>query len=189
MRTILNMDLSMMKIDFEKIQDLYWKIIPYDYRPGQIWYRFKCWAWKRYSTVKPRYLKHTWCDMDHLMAHTMFEILSTFIEEECSPGHVVWYGEYAHMVEVNGEQVNVRDEMQYLYDWWHKKYNGSYEKETDEIYEHTIDEPFVDDNGHLYMSDHNRALYKKASELEQEYEEQLEENLIRLLKIRPYMWT
>jgi len=141
------------------------------------------------NTIKPRYLKHTWCDKDHVMAHMMFELLSTFIEDECSPGHVQWFGEHGHKIEVDGKKVFVRHEMQALYDWWHEKYNKAYSKETDAIYEESIDEPLCDKNGMFCMSDHNKAVYKKASELEAFYESQLEENLIRLLKIRPYMWT
>ena len=49
----------------------------------------------------------------------MFEVLSQFIENECSPGPIDWEAS-AHMVKVHGKEVNVRDEMQELYDWWHK---------------------------------------------------------------------
>jgi len=41
----------------------------------------------------------------------MFEILSKFIEEECSPGIVDWEGS-DHTIDVNGDIVNVRTEMQ-----------------------------------------------------------------------------
>jgi hypothetical protein len=63
----------------------------------------------------------------------MFEILCQFIENECSPGRVEWYGEYSHMVEVElpgGKKVmrNVRDEMQDLHDWWINDYHGRYKK-------------------------------------------------------------
>lgn len=172
-----------------KIQYVYWDIVPYDYRPGQLWYRFKCWAWKRYTTIKPRYLPHTWCDKDHLMAHAMFELLSTFIEDECSPGHVQWYGEYGYKIEVNGQEIYVRDEMQALYDWWHNQYNKAHTEETDKIYDEAIDEPLCDENGIFCMSDHNHEVYGRANKLEESYEKQLDENLIRLLKIRRYMWT
>lgn len=40
---------------FEDVTGL-WKIIPYDYRLSEIAYRLECWAYHRYSTVKPRYL-------------------------------------------------------------------------------------------------------------------------------------
>ena len=77
----------------------YWHTVPYDWRPGQIWCRLKCWAWKRYTTVKPRYLDHTWCDRCDLLPHMMFEILCDFVEKECSPGCVEWYGEHGHKLD------------------------------------------------------------------------------------------
>lgn len=46
-----------------------------------LWYGFKCWAWGRYSTVRPRWLPHTYVDPDVLLAHCMFEILGRHLEE------------------------------------------------------------------------------------------------------------
>jgi len=106
------------------------------YHPANLWYSFKCWAWKRHTTIKPRYLSHTWHDRCVILPHMMFEILSQFIEGECGPdGHVEWYGENAHMITVAGEEKYVRDEMQELYDWWHKKYNKRYEELAEYIHE------------------------------------------------------
>src|SRR4030042_4189507 len=100
------------------IKQLYWKYWPYDYRPMELWYKIKCWCWHRYTTVKPRYLGHTWCDCDDLLSHTMFEILSRFIEKECSPGNVDW--------DYDNEHSTVRAKLQELYDWWHDYYNKQY---------------------------------------------------------------
>ena len=58
----------------------YYDLVPYEYRPRQIWYVFKCWDWNRYTTVKPRYLGHTWTDRDNLLLHMSFEILSNYVE-------------------------------------------------------------------------------------------------------------
>jgi hypothetical protein len=105
-------------------------MLSFHWRPSQIWYRLKCFLWHRYTTIKSRYLDHTWHNRVTVLPYTMFEILSNFIEGECSPGHVDWEGS-GHTVEVNGETINVRDEMQELYDWWHTVYN----KEFDEVNE------------------------------------------------------
>ena len=60
----------------------------------------------------PRYLsRYGWCDRVEALPHIMFEILSKFIEEECSPGIVDWEGS-DHTIDVNGDIVNVRTEMQ-----------------------------------------------------------------------------
>ena len=102
---------------------------------SDLWYRFKCWAWHRYSTVRPRYLGHTWVDRCELLPHVIFEIISDFVENECSPGHIEWYSENSHKVTVNGKEKFVRDELQDIYNWWHKKMHGSYPALEDELLE------------------------------------------------------
>ena len=103
---------------WDKIKYYYWKKVDHNWRPGQLYYRAKCFLFKRYSTVKSRYLPHTWTDRSELLLYTSFEILSQFIEKECNPGIVDWYYEGGHKILVDGEMKNVRDEMQDLYDWW-----------------------------------------------------------------------
>ena len=95
---------------WDSIRYKYWDIVPYDYRPSHIWYKLKCWAWKRHTTIKPRFLGHTWCDKTELIVHINFEILCKFIEDECSPGYVDW--------EHDEEHRQIRQDLQNLYDWW-----------------------------------------------------------------------
>ena len=71
------------KVTGWSLRDIYWRLVPYDWRPSQIWYRFKCWAWHRYTTVHPRTLPwHTFTDRDKVLLHCCFEILSQFVERE-----------------------------------------------------------------------------------------------------------
>jgi len=198
----------------DKVKHTYWNVIPYDWRPGQIWYRFKCWAWKRHTTVKPRYLPHTWCDRCSILPHMMFEILSQFIEKECSPGIVEWYGENGHKITVDGTEKYVMDEMKDLCSWWHEIYNKEYERVDNVIWEliHThnlgpqgdwdeMNDPLVDDDGEVYAYRWNpkyetaeketlyHMLLNALNRLEREQHEDLEEKMIRLCKLRAYMWT
>lgn len=199
---------------FERLQGWYWNKIPYDWRPGQIWYRAKCWACHRYTTVKGRYLPHTWVDRSEVLPHTMFEILSQFIEKECSPGIVDWYNkDYGHKIEVNGEEKFVRDEMQELYDWWHNVYNKKYREEQDAIWKEAEQHSPVrnlkpvdregnevsEEEATLYHWDPEFATEEDAEvhqrcmdafrELEQKRDEELEEMLHRLIRVRRSMWT
>jgi hypothetical protein len=195
----------------EKIKDMYYHMIPYDYRPGELWYKLKCWAWNRYSTVKPRYLGHTWCDRRELLPHAMFEILSQFIEQECSPEIVDWKAS-GHMVTVNGKEHNVRDEMQDLYDWWHKIYQIEY-KETNDLlwkeaekhnsndkFEEITDDPEITEKygklyswNHTFNTEEDKEIYNKCLDaihkLENMQNADLEEKMHRLVKLTPYMWT
>lgn len=127
---------------FQKIKYAYWKVVPHRLRPGELWYRFKCWIWHRYTTVKPRGLPHTWYDRSGLMPRMIFEILSQFIEGECGEDcHIDWYypnddGTLGHQVEVDGKRVNVLDEMKDIYDWWHNDYLVNYDHIHDEWHAH-----------------------------------------------------
>lgn len=172
----------------------------------ELWYRFKCWAWKRHSTVRSRYLPHTWCDCTELLPETMFEILSRFIENECSPGHIDWEGS-DHRVEVDGVSKNVRQEMQDLYDWWHQTYKKDYPAKRAEIYakiEEINERSFIsmfkmDESGEYslfdpqYKSEEDKqqvnALYRQLLETENKEEKELNKMLIRLVALRGYMWT
>lgn len=185
------------------------------WHPKEIWYRFKCWAWKRYTTVKPRWLDHTWCDRCELLPCMMFEILGQFIEKECSPGYVEWYGENGHKIEVDGKMVYVRDEMDELWKWWCEvyvpedgtKYPNSYQGRNDVIWEeiHKLDEASLishfkkDEERGLTMfdpqyknaedKDRVKHLFKQLNAIEAEQHAELEARMHRLVRIRPYLWT
>jgi len=193
---------------FEKIQDSYWTIVPYNWRPGQIWYRIKCFLWHRYSTVKPREFPHTWVDRCELMPHMIFEILSQFIEGECGEDGVVdWYYEGGHKIEVKGEVsgklINVRDEMQDLYDWWHKDYIVNKDHTHDAYHEHfkqhgTRSFEEIQGSDHLGWETNfdtpeaeaeSDRLFQEAMALEKAYEKELNSRLHRIINIIPYMWT
>lgn len=188
------------------IKHTYWKLVPYDWRPFTISYRLKCFFFKRYTTVKPRTLKyHTWCDRCTLLPHMMFEILTQFIEEECSPEIIDWEAS-DHRVIVNGESVNVRDEMQALYDWWHKEYLKEYPKREEELwaeikkYEPTFlfekmeieDTCFYSYNPNFSSKEdktHYKSLMGQISSLEREKEKELIKMCHRLVEVIPYLWT
>lgn len=169
------------------------------WHPELLWYKIRCWAFDRYTTVKPRYLNHEWCDRDYLMVHMMFEILSLFIEEECSPGHIEWYGEDGPKIEIDGEEHFVRDELQAIYDWWHLEYNGRYDRLSDNLWgayrEHSEKHanPNIRRWGKKWDS---KESYKRALELIDRCEafdlaasKKREEMMGRLLNVRTYMWT
>ena len=99
---------------WDKAYSLYLDVVPYDYRPKNLWYTFKCWAWKRHTTIKPRTLDHKWCDKVELLPHMVFEILCRFVEDELGPERErvkqadCWEAAYKEMDE--------------LYEWWTKEY-------------------------------------------------------------------
>lgn len=171
------------------------------------WFRsIKNWIMRPYTTIKPRYLGHGWCDHVELLPHLMFESLSIFIEKECSPGCVEWHGDWAHKVVVDGQQKCVRDEMQELYDWWHNTYipftrgESSKEKEIQQkINELSTD---LDSDLNAFFKALNTPKEKRDDKHTQYFEllaalnnyeaymnKELDERLHRLINIRHSMWT
>jgi hypothetical protein len=188
----------------DKIKHFYWQHWSYDWRPGQVWYRLKCFLWHRYTTVRSRYHGHTWCDKTELMPHAMFELLSRFIEQECSPGHVEWYGEWGHKITVDGEEKYVRDEMQELYDWWHTVWNVEWGEVDDMLWAEAHKHPSISNTRQIKNSDlfewkqtfeteEDEAIYKNCikaiNKLERMMDEALQARLHRLVNIIPYLWT
>lgn len=196
-----------MKI-IEKLDDLYCDLVPWEWRPGQIWRRLTHRFWYRHSTIKPRYMGHGWANRDELMAHMMFEILSQFIEKECNPEIVEWHGEQPYMVTVampDGwvESRNVRDEMQDLYDWWRDVYHTEYQAVSDilwaEVEKH---EPnympceggwLVYSSKRVWDSEESELIHancmKALNHLDQLMLADLENRLQRVLNIRHHLST
>lgn len=191
-----------MKNLFENLRD-WWQFS----KIRDVWYSLKCRLWKKYWKVTPRYLgKNHWIDRDELLIHYMFEILSDFLEKECSPGNVEWYGEYGHKITVNGVEKYVRDEMQELYDWWHKYWHKERLKIEEELWQeiekHWPEAFFTKKliNGMncsvydpQFKTPEDKVQYelkmKTLNEWEEQNEKILTEILHRLINIKDYMWT
>ena len=185
------------------------------WHPAKLWYSFKCWAWHRYSTVKSRHLSHEWADRTAILPYTMFEILEQFVERECSPGIVKWYGSNPHkiMVELPGGVVvekNVRDEMKDLCVWWNRQYHGRYKRLEEKIwfdFERLQDRYHVsdfetgmrdsDDCRHFWDPQYSTPWAKERAEellrrlnlLERAADAALTRRMHRIVKLTPYLWT
>lgn len=201
-----------MKKYLSKIREFYWSKVSYNWRPRTLWYRFKCLVWHRYTTIKCRYLSHTWHDRSEVLPHTMFEILSRFVEKECPTSCTEWYGEWGPKVQVNGEEKYVRDEMQHIYDWWHAA-QTEYSEVTDLLFDeakkhlplkscvpvnHNDEEVDEDEAAYFlydptYKSEEDEMIYNKCmsgvTKIEQIYEAKINEMCHRLINIREHLWT
>lgn len=153
---------------WEKIQRKYWKIIPHRFRPGELWYQLKCFVWYRYTTVKPQYLGHSWCDRTELLPHMMFQILSDFIIKEnggidFNKSIVDWEYDEIHR--------NAKNDMIKLYKWWHEQYI-----------------PFFKDGWKL-IPDNMQGDFTSYRELEDRMSKELIENMKRMCELKDFMWT
>ncbi len=92
-----------------KIYRVYFRNMPYCLRPGNIWYALKCWAWHRYSTIKPRVLNHQYIDRSDLIPHLIFEVLCQFVEKEMYKNSTDWNF---------GKWKNAEEKINELYNWY-----------------------------------------------------------------------
>lgn len=179
------------------IADSYLKSLnSWKYKLGELIYKFKCWAWKRYTTVKPRHLGHTWADKREMLVHMSFELLLQFYEEEFD--EVNWYGEYAPML--HGEFVG--DIIKELVNWFNNDYLPFWRYENQEIIRSTAPDPLslfiVNENNMTEFSPQyaskedelmNRAVTFAIAEYEAEIEKETERMLKKLAEIRLWLWT
>ncbi len=199
---------------WKHIRSYYWRNIPHNWRPGHIWYCLKCFLWHRYTTYKPRTLGHTWCDRSELIPHMIFEILSQFIDKECDPGPIDWYGEHGHKIipgvnydcydkdRNHPDCVYALDYMKELRNWFYDIYLKEIDDTCTEWYEfhkehcvlrserstkHTSKSIFDYDSPENKKRD--RELMDEAQAKENRLNQKLEDKMIEIIKIRGFMWT
>jgi len=141
-----------------------------------------------------KYLKiHTlekgWRDRDSIMLHAAFQILVDFVELEKPSEIVDWNSDDSHK--------RAWKEICDLYDWWTKSRLNRKSPLDDKrlkvppiIFE---DIPDSDCKRMVEPDKKKYAAYYKALEKEQQQEikfhEEDQQNLHRLIEIRPYLWT
>lgn len=135
--------------------------------------------------------KWGWIDSDYQMELACFKILTTFVETEY-PGHVNW--------DCNYKIRKVRDEILSIYEWWTK---GKKQEEAaiNILFEESEWSYTMDEVSETKTSPKNQKLYTMNTTTKDpvKYEEykkrsaaikiKHEKMLLRLIKVRKYMWT
>jgi hypothetical protein len=140
-----------------------------------IWYWIRCHTYTKYHLIDIRSkefgYKWGWMDRDSVILLANFTILKDFVEKEHPFDVCVW--------DENDEHARVGAEIKDLYDWWMNRRAKEHELRTEKLhrwYEHrgTPDGP---------------TLHEELNRYEEELDQKDENNLIRLMKIRKYLWT
>ena len=164
------------------------------------WYRFKCWAWKRYTTVKPRWLPHTWVDRDTQLPHCMFEILGRFIEDELGEGtDESYHPDHPTLDAMVSNQIAAEKEMKELWRWWNEEY---LKFDAYELYMAGVEMPqfvreeFTPESCKVTMkcsSEEAHDKWKEAcckvNEADTQMSKELKSRMKRLVDVMDYMWT
>lgn len=130
-----------------------------------------------------------WHDRSELILFANMALLRDFIEKEKAfECHVNWDEEEHHIA--------AKKEMLTIYDWWTKGRAAEHKKE-DELLEAAYPNPFefepIPGSSMLRLKNDEtpelRKLRDQCREMEDALEEKDEEMMIRLIKVRGYMWT
>ena len=134
---------------------------------------------QRFDVVKARTLKRgKYYDSDMRMLHVNFQLLANFVEREMDFIDWTWKEEHIH----------AKAEMDDLYKWW-KKYQTI--KDPLYLYDGPMPCPWIDDDKEYSEGDKAKweAVCDASNQFEEQREKEEEVNLIRLMKIRLYMWS
>jgi len=142
-------------------------------------YYVKCWLWKRHNRLHIKSLPPTYVDKDTLLEHSMFQILTNFLEKERPDEIVDWDGTPEHR--------QARDKMQELYDWWH----GIYLKFDcmEGFDESKRSKKCINKNGQFCMNEYEEQFYDEANRKEEQIRNELTKKCHELIDIRGYLWT
>lgn len=141
-------------------------------------------------------LKKGWANRDDLLLHASFQILVDFVEKERPFEIVDWNFNDAH--------INAAKEIRSLYRWWTKSrpnrldpLDGLKKNEIPDLSEHS--KPVYEDDGktikhYVFVSNppgysKYKASSKKSQKLNVKWEAEDQDNLIRLIKIRQFLWV
>ena len=151
-------------------------------RISRRWYKIRGAVWDRYNVIKIDTLSSTWNDVVEQMLHVNFQLLVDYIEKEEPFKRIDWHDDPAHEHAYN--------EMKDLYHWWKNVYPLREEElpefppniEMKDILQNPEKKPHPDYEEWKRIAD----IHHKT---EEEWSKEEEEQLIRLMKIRQFLWT
>ncbi len=180
----------------EKLEDIryFLKYDIYRYRPfswlSDIKYWFLYRTTKRFNIVNMKStLKPAYYDIDTRMVHANFTLLSEYVEKEMDT--VCWDSDPGH--------IHVKKEIDELYFWWKNVFPKYHDN--DPLFAKDVEctSKFVKIEGSEYSQLQDVGTkeqvdkWKKACEDSNQYEikmnMEIEENLIRLIRIRSWLWS
>ena len=155
-----------------------------------IWWGFLHRTFYRFNKIELKHLKPGYYDVDHRMLHANFTLLESFVEKEKPFEHINW--------DTDEQSQHVASEIKSLYNWWKESYlcrEGIMETFPDNL----SPKAFEDWKDNRYGPEEREASEKKWPEYhlalrdswaqEERWNQEETDNLIRLVKIRPYLWT
>ena len=141
-------------------------------------------------------LEKGWANRDDLLLHASFQILIDFVERERPFEIVDWKQDQKHS--------EAAKEIRYLYRWWAKLRPNRHDpmddlKENERPSSEEQLKPVYDNDGktiiHYELTNQSEkypkyyAMLEKSWRLEKKWQDEDQANLIRLIKIRRFLWV
>lgn len=158
------------------------------------------------NRIKITTLDSSFHDTDEMLLHGMFKLLTNFVELQWDGGKSPYFGQIFSIEEINqggewekeslvSQNVSTK-EIWDLYNWWTKIRPARVDPYS-LIYEYNGEKPkFVKCEGGSKLEclteenqEKYRAVAKESCDLEERHEQEDEDMLIRLVKVRRHLWT
>ncbi len=158
-------------------------------------------SWIQYRTTERHHVVHTglrpgYYDADYLLLHASFRLLKDFVEKEKPFDHIDW--------NASPDQAHAGREIRQLYHWWTEirtNRRDPVNELPDEKCPDVFEFEYKDESGLMVIADerirklreekypeHEKAFHESIA-LETAYFEEDQNNLKRLVDVRPYLWT
>lgn len=153
------------------------------------WRYLKCCLFNPHNILKIESLPPTWCDTIEKIVHVNFQLLVDFMEKEEPFKYINW--------EFTPEHSAAAREMRELYYWWKHVRSFRHDPLEDVDAPDWRFEPVEDMPGYSRMiHDENdpkekpwQEACKKSEEMRQLWDEEDDDMMIRLIKLRKWLWT
>jgi hypothetical protein len=168
---------------FEKIKEFFEDIWRYC-RIRDWYYKIVARFWHKYYLIDTGLHRDQWIDTDTKMLYAMMKLLVDYIEGEKPFEHVDWEDDAFHK--------NAKEEMIQIYNWW-----KNYDTRMKEI-QIALDNWYVSSGGNhkefldfcnSESSPETERLFDLHTKLEEALLKEEEDMMIRLVKIRGFLWT
>lgn len=165
-------DNTKLKKILDLVRILYWRVTQ--------WFTDR---WYFYVKNRPNIIKvpmkvTPWMDKDHLMLLVNMKLLVDYVEEERPFELINWDHDVVN--------ANARKEIEEIYKWW-KNYENRQKEIDNVLHEWYLSTQLQSDNQEAVKKE--KELFDKQSLMETKLDEEEQDMLIRLIKIRRFLWT
>lgn len=170
----------------EKIKDIFYDFFHYGYgrKVNDVYYNIKNRFFMKFYLIDTGLKRTQWHDTDTKILYAIMKLVVDYVEGEEPFKHINWDSDEGH--------VTAAKDIKEVYFWW-KNYENR-QKEINIALDNWYVSSFPDKEDVLerlnfVKTDESKQLFDHHSELELQLLKEEEEMMIKIIKVRGYMWT